>query len=436
MHIERSLTHKNALPFLYDICMQAAHEKYGEPVPNFVLDRIKYEFRLIEERNYAIHYLRAKKLVDKSRSLGYLHGTTGCESGSLVAYFCKITDINPLPPHYYCSSCHAIEKPDNRITRYWTVAYDLSDMTCDRCGKKMITEGFNIPVETFLGVASRKKQTDSYFNLKFDEYLKDIILHEYENSYHGKNVKEYFGKLNINSINFLFEDDTIKQKVYVDKYFSLLHDLEELTGVYLNDISYNDSHIMDLFKYDDTRDYDIGFKTYCMPVFSDELSREIISEYTPRNFSDLLSVYALSTVDSAWVNLVNSKYDPIYMIDESISELISIRENIMLYLLDNNINLHDAYSIVESVRICEPLNASLVKVLRDAEIPEFYIELCKKKRFYQPKATVITNVRIIWCMAFYKVYYPDSFYRVLIKYHPLFCEARERGVGFKCFNQN
>lgn len=436
MDIEKSLTHENALPLLYDICMQAAHEKYGELVPDFVLERIKYEFKRIEERKYAIHYLRVKKLVDKSLSLGYTHGTTGCEAGSLVAYFCKITDINPLPPHYYCSACHSIDKPDKQIRRYWTVAYDLPDMICEKCGKEMNKEGFNIPSELFLGIASIKKQPYSYFHLRFDEYLRDIIMHEYENSYHGKNVKEDFPNLNINPINFLYEDDSIKQQVYVDKYLSLLHDLEELTGVNQNDISYNDSNIMELFKYDDTVDYDMGFKSYCLPAFSEQLSREILSNYTPRNFSDLLSVYALSTVDSAWVNLVNNKYAPLYMIDESISELISIRENIMLYLLENNINLHDAYSIVESVRTYEPLNTSLVKAMCDAEIPEFYIESCEKNRFYQPKAAVITNVRISWRMAYYKVYYPDSFYRVLIKYHPLFREARERGIGFKCFNQN
>lgn len=428
MCIEESLDNKKVFQQLYDICMKAAQEEYGTPIPIFVLNRINYELKHIEERNYAIHYLRAKKLVDISHSLGYKCASEGREGASLVAYFCKITNTNPLPLHYYCSSCHSIEEPDQQFRRFWTVAYDLPDKLCDKCGKQMIKSGFNVPFESFWGIDSEKETIDSYFRLSFADYLRDTIMNEYQNNYHGRNVIESYENVNGVLDNFLFEDSTIKQQVFVDKYLSLLHDLEKLTGVNMDDISYCDSRIMELF------DYHKYLKTECLPVFSDASARDILSDYTPNNFSDLLSVWGLTGGTSLWMTCMTKCRNPLSLVNESISELIAIRENVMLYLLEKNINLSDAYYIMENVRRGRELDDDLIQVMYKADIPEWQIEALNSHYYMFPKTCIITSVRIAWCMAYYKVYYPDSFYSALIKYHPIFCEAKERGIGFKSFN--
>jgi len=82
---------------------------------------------------------------------------------------------------------------------------------------------------------------------------------------------------------------------------------------------------------------------------------------------------------------------------------------------------------MEDVRRGKGLNAYLVKALYDADIPDCYIESWDKYRYMRPKASVITDVKIAWCMAYYKRYYPDSFYVVLVKHHLIGDKVNERG---------
>ncbi|WP_197019423.1 hypothetical protein [Selenomonas sp. FC4001] len=418
MCIEESLGNKNVFQQLYNICMQAAQEEYGTPISSFVLNRVKYELKCIKKIDYASYYLRTIKLVDKARSLGYKYGAVGTESASLVAYFCKITNINPLPPHYYCSSCHLMVNPDEQIKRYWTVAYDLPDKICEKCGKQMIKSGFNIPFESFWGIDGEKNKY-AYFSFVFADYLRDVIMNDYQNYNHGINIVESIGNEDGVLSDLLVEDTHIKQRVYVNKYLSILHDLEELTGVNMDDISYCDSQIIELFDSKKLQNEE------CLPLLFNVSSWQILSRYTLNKFSDLLSAWALICDTSPWMTRKNKKC--FSMPCESINELIGIRENVMLYLLEHNISFEHAYYIMEDVRRGKGLNAYLVKALYDADIPDCYIESWDKYRYMRPKASVITDVKIAWCMAYYKRYYPDSFYVVLEKHHLIGDKVNKRG---------
>ena len=143
---------------LREICETKAHQIYGPELPVQVSARLEHELDSIIKNGFAVMYIIAQKLVWKSNEDGYLVGSRGSVGSSFVATMSGITEVNPLPPHYYCPECHYNEFDSDICKEYVSKSgYDLPDKDCPVCGHRLVREGQNIPFETFLGFNGDKE---------------------------------------------------------------------------------------------------------------------------------------------------------------------------------------------------------------------------------------------------------------------------------------
>lgn len=148
---------ENSDTMLREACYKKAYEQYGSPLPKLVEDRLNKELNSIINNGFAVMYIIAKKLVEKSNEDGYLVGSRGSVGSSFAAYTSGITEVNPLPPHYYCD-CKYVEFDTPQVREFSGMAgCDMPDKLCPVCGKKLKKDGFDIPFETFLGFKGDKE---------------------------------------------------------------------------------------------------------------------------------------------------------------------------------------------------------------------------------------------------------------------------------------
>jgi DNA polymerase-3 subunit alpha len=76
---------------------QGARERYGDPLPEHIVERVRYELEVITKTGYAGYFLIVADFIKAARDRGIPVGPgRGSAAGSIVAYALRITDVCPL----------------------------------------------------------------------------------------------------------------------------------------------------------------------------------------------------------------------------------------------------------------------------------------------------------------------------------------------------
>ena len=193
---------------------------------------------------------------------------------------------------------------------------------------------------------------------------------------------------------------------------SIIRMLEDITGVDPRDIPLDDEKTMKLFTSSEplniiNKDIKLEIGTLGIPEFGTKFVRQMLLDTKPTTFAELVRISGLSHGTDVWIN---NAQNLVKNNTASLSEVISTRDDIMLYLIYSGLDKKTSFKIMENVRKGRGLSEEEEKYMRSFNIPEWYIDSCKKIKYMFPKAHAAAYVMMSFRIAYFKVYYPEAFY--------------------------
>lgn len=193
---------------------------------------------------------------------------------------------------------------------------------------------------------------------------------------------------------------------------SIIRMLEDFTGVDSSTIRLDDERTKQIFLGTEVLGVEpeqIGSEvgTYGIPEFGTKFVRQMLEDTRPTTFSELVRISGLSHGTDVWLN---NAQDLVRNGVATLSEVICTRDDIMNYLIHANLEKKHSFKIMEKVRKGKGLTEEDEQAMVDNNVPEWYIDSCKKIKYMFPKAHAVAYVMMSFRIAYFKVNYPEAFY--------------------------
>ena len=193
--------------------------------------------------------------------------------------------------------------------------------------------------------------------------------------------------------------------------------LQDLTGIDVKTIPFDDKETMGIFLSPKplgvTKEQILNETgTLGVPEFGTPFTIGMLKDTKPTTFSELIKISGLSHGTDVWLGnaqeLIKKNIVPF-------KKVIGCRDDIMVYLIQNGLEPLKAFKIMEFVRKGKASKdpetwAKHVEVMKESNIPDWYIESCHKIKYMFPKAHAAAYVMSAFRIAWFKVHKPAEYY--------------------------
>ena len=193
---------------------------------------------------------------------------------------------------------------------------------------------------------------------------------------------------------------------------TMIRMLEDLSGLDTKKIPLDDKETMRIF----TSIEPLGIEgddileetgAAAIPEFGTKNVRGMLVDTQPTTFDGLLRISGLSHGTNVWRN---NAQDYILAGVATLADVICVRDDITLYLMQMGIEPSQAFTMSEAVRKGKGLKPDWEEIMREHKIPDWYIESCNKIEYMFPRAHAVAYVMMAFRIAWFKVHRPLDFY--------------------------
>ena len=197
--------------------------------------------------------------------------------------------------------------------------------------------------------------------------------------------------------------------------------LQEYTNMEIKDIPLADKHTLKIFSSTESLGVspeEIGTEigTYGIPEFGTGFVRQMLIDTRPTTFAELVRISGLSHGTNVWLN---NAQEFVRNGQATLSQIITVRDDIMNYLIDQGLDNSDAFKIMEFVRKGKPKKEpenweKYSNMMKEKNVPDWYIESCRRIEYMFPKGHAVAYVMMAMRIAYFKVHQPLAFYAAFL----------------------
>lgn len=381
---------------LREICNNRAKELYGENIPKEIAERIEWEISAIYRTGMTFAFVLLKELMDKNNLSGEDITLRGLSGGSLVLYLCGISNYNPM---------------DFELTPYFTFGLEKD---------KWVDIDLNVPSSLQEKVVNSCKTLEGLVDAyRIENHIGGVVYIPY-----GSNIEEVKpsdsenGGIRIECNDYHTSNKIFyKQDILPQDDVELAYNLSRRLNIDSSQIKLDDTDILSLFSSTTalgiTSDDIEGIKygVIGLPEFKYSISMDMLDYIKINSFDDLVKMQGILHGTDTWFG----NAEILLKEGGALSDAIATREDIFDYLVMKGLSKKDAYCITEQVRKGKGVREKDEELMKANEVPEWYINSCKKIQYLFPRTHCISYALNLWKLAYIKIHYPKEFYEEYFK---------------------